>query len=148
MISLTEIACDQAANQKVVVFVHYRLDGGVGGPVNCSATTACGIKKNRAWVDDCTLKNAAVVRDILEESGVVLATFSGHDHAPIPAFTTSNGVMYFTHAALVEGPIGSSNAYSVVDVLDDCSVVVKGYGNASSVTHPGPAGCTIAKNGD
>jgi len=28
----------------------------------------CGQKNNRAWVDDCTLKNAAVVRDILESS--------------------------------------------------------------------------------
>ena len=51
----------------------------------------------------------------------------------------------FTHHGLVEGPIGTSNAYSVVDVLEDCSVVVKGYGNASSVTHPGPPGCTIGK---
>lgn len=31
-----------------------------------------------------TLKNAAVVRDILESSGVVLATFSGHDHVHNP----------------------------------------------------------------
>jgi hypothetical protein len=51
--------------------------------------------------------------------------------------------MYFTHAALVEGPRSNSNAYSVVDVMEDCSIVVKGYKNASSVTHPGPPGCTI-----
>jgi hypothetical protein len=77
--------------------------------------------------------------------GVVLATFSGHDHAPFPAYTVASGghPMYFTHAALVEGPRSNSNAYSVVDVMEDCSIVVKGYKNASSVTHPGPPGCTI-----
>ena len=81
---------------------------------------------------------------------MVLATFSGHDHAPIPPFSTSStgNVLYFTHSGLVEGirrpsdshrtairhpsdtqltgPIETSNAYSVVDVLADCSIVVKG----------------------
>lgn len=42
----------KAAEQKVIVFVHYRLDGGPAGPVNCTASTECGMKKNRAWVDD------------------------------------------------------------------------------------------------
>ena len=80
-----------------------------------------------------TLKNAAVVRDILENSGVVLATFSGHDHVPIPAYTVAAGghPLYFTHAGLVEGPRTTSNAYSVVDVMEDCTIVVKGYKNAS-----------------
>lgn len=42
----------KTAGEKVIVFVHYRLDGGPGGPVNCTANTECGMKKNRAWVDD------------------------------------------------------------------------------------------------
>jgi hypothetical protein len=42
----------KAAKQKVIVFVHYRLDGGPGGPVNCTAGTECGKTHNRAWVDD------------------------------------------------------------------------------------------------
>lgn len=42
----------KAAEQKVIVFIHYRLDGGPGGPVNCTASTECGMKNNRAWVDD------------------------------------------------------------------------------------------------
>ena len=38
---------------------------------------------NRAWVDDCSLQNAAVLRAVLERHpGLVLATFSGHDHVP------------------------------------------------------------------
>ena len=79
------------------------------------------------------MKNAAVVRDILESSGVVLATFSGHDHVPIPAYTIAAGghPLYFTHHGLVEGPMTTSNAYSVVDVMEDCTIVVKGYKNAS-----------------
>eukprot|EP01052_Picozoa_sp_SAG31_P046935 SAG31_NODE_9176_length_1320_cov_10.478296_2_plen_160_part_01 len=147
------------AHQKVIVFIHYRLDGGPGGPVNCTASTECGRKNNRAWVDDwfalsllilaapsrsvpalltealwhSTLKNAAVVRDVLEQSGVVLATFSGHDHVPIPPYTVAAAghPMYFTHAGLVEGPHSNSNAYSIVDVMEDCSIVVTGFQNAS-----------------
>ena len=54
------------------------------------------------------------------------------------------GVMYFTHHGLVEGSVADSNAYSVVDVLTDCSVVVRGFANASSAVHPGPPGCKLA----
>ncbi len=41
--------------------------------------------------------NAAVVRSVLEDSGIVLATFSGHDHAPKPDYTNHNGILHFTH---------------------------------------------------
>ena len=34
-----QLEAAKAAEQKVIVFVHYRLDGGPGGPVNCSAST-------------------------------------------------------------------------------------------------------------
>eukprot|EP00947_MAST-08B_sp_MAST-8B-sp1_P000463 g463.t1 len=145
-----ELDAAKAAGQKAIVFVHYRLDGGPTGIVDCGPDTPCGEKNNRAWVDDCTLKNAAVVRDIIEASGVVLATFSGHDHVPIPAYSVSSSgggnTLYFTHAGLVEGPISTSNAYSVVDVMDDCTVSVRGFGNATSVVHrAGGPGCTVGK---
>ena len=138
-----ELDAAKSAGQKAIVFVHYRLDGGPGGPVDCGPDTPCGKAKNRAWVDDCTLKNAAVVRDILESSGVVLATFSGHDHVPIPPSTVNNGVLYFTHSGLVEGPISTSNAYSTVDVLSDCTIAVRGFANATTLRHPGAAGCSL-----
>jgi hypothetical protein len=48
----------RASAQRVIVFIHYRLDGGPGGPVG----TGLGPSSvpNRAWVDECTLKNAPV----------------------------------------------------------------------------------------
>ena len=48
----------RASAQRVIVFIHYRLDGGPGGPVG----TGLGPTSvpNRAWVDECTLKNAPV----------------------------------------------------------------------------------------
>lgn len=135
-----------AFNQKVVVFVHNRLDGGPGGPVNCSNATKCGQLNNRAWVDDCTLENAAVVRDVLEaHSGLVLATFSGHDHVPHPPFSQERvgKPIYWTHAGMVEGYHNNSNAYSVVEIESDCTIVVRGFANATSARILGPHGCRI-----
>ena len=118
----------KARGQKAIVFVHYRLDGGMN---------------TSSWVESCTLDNAAVLRAVLEESGVVLATFSGHDHTPNPTHTISNGVLYFTHHAMVEGHFPESNAFSAVDVMSDCSVVVRGYVNATSLIYPGAPGCAV-----
>jgi hypothetical protein len=125
-----DLQAAKARGQKAVVFVHYRLDGGPG--MNASRT-----------VDTMSLDNAAVLRAVLEESGVVLATFSGHDHTPNPTHTISNGVLYFTHHAMVEGHFPESNAFSAVDVMSDCSVVVRGYVNATSLIYPGAPGCAV-----
>jgi hypothetical protein len=99
--------------------------------------------KKSGWVDDCTLKNAGVVRSVLEDSGIVLATFSGHDHKPVPDYTVHNGILYFTHKAMVEGSYPSSNAFSTIDILSDCSVRVVGYKNATSLNFTGIAGCEV-----
>jgi hypothetical protein len=140
----SELATAASLGQHVIVFVHYRLDGGPGGPVG----TGLGPTSvpSRAWVDDCTLQNAAVVRDILEKRpGLVLATFSGHDHVPLPPYTkqTVNSPLYFTHHALVEGSL-PHNAYSIVSVLSDCTIVVQGFVDAYNLTIAGPPGhnCT------
>ena len=131
-----------ALRQHVIVFVHYRVDGGPGGPVGKGLGPA--VVKSRAWVDDCSLQNAAVLRALLEtHPGLVLATFSGHDHVPIPVWTKETALtpMYFTHPAVVEGQLSEGhNAYSVVSVEDDCSIVVRGYGDATDVTVAGPPG--------
>ena len=50
---------------------------------------------------------------------------------------------YFTHAGMVEGSYPGSNAYSLVTVRADCSVVVGGYVNASSAVFQGPEACTL-----
>ena len=128
------------------MFIHYRLDGGPGGPVGTGLGTAAAA--NRAWVDDCTLENAAVVRGLLERHpGQVLATFSGHDHAPQPPWTQEavGRPCYFTHHGLVEGHLQNSNAYSVVRVrASDCAIEVQGYGNATTAAIPGPPNCSLA----
>jgi hypothetical protein len=128
-----DLATAKSNGQKAIVFIHYRLDGGLG-------------MNQSAWVDDCTLDNAGVLRAVLEESGIVLATFSGHDHAPKPDYTVHNGIFYFTHKAMVEGTFPASNAFSVIEVLDDCTVVVHGFKNATSANHSGAPGCTVRHN--
>jgi len=125
-----ELEMASTQKQKVIIFVHYRLDGGPG-------------MNSTAWIDTCTLDNALVVRNLLENSGVTLGTFSGHDHVPVPHYTLHNGILYWTHSAMVEGPYSSSNSYSVVEIREDCSINIQGYGNASSIVHPGPEGCTL-----
>ena len=140
---------DEAAanDQKVIMFVHYRLDGGPDGPVGAGLGPPFDDPKNRPWVDLCTLQNAADVRRILEtrHPGLVLAVFSGHDHKPDPPWTQldSNKPVYFTHAAMVEGSWPESNAYSIVSIDKTCSIEVQGYANARSARFPGPANCTL-----
>ena len=99
------------------MFIHYRLDGGPGGPVGTGLGSADAA--NRAWVDDCTLENADVVRALLERyPGQVLATFSGHDHVPKPPWTQEalGKPCYFTHRGLVEGLMGVPQG--VVDLAE------------------------------
>jgi len=126
----SQLSAAKAAGQKVVVFVHFRLDGGMGTGAEMS----------------CTLQNAAVVRAVLEsEPGLVLATFSGHDHAAKPSYTHFEGKpVYVTLKAMVEGSFEEGhNAYSVVSIMSDCSVVVRGYGDQPNITVPGPSGCNF-----
>ena len=140
-----ELRQAEAAKQRVIVFIHYRLDGGPGGPVG----TGLGphAVPDRAWVDDCTLSNAAVVRALLEQTpGLVLATFSGHDHAPKPQYTHAarGKPAYVTFAATVEGPWPASNAYSRVSILADCTIVVHGFGSGGyNATVAAPEGCAL-----
>ena len=99
-----------------------------------------------AWVDECTLDNARVVRDVLAAAGNVLATFSGHDHTPEPPLTVGDhNMLMFTHSAMVEGQFPSHNAYSVVTVFDNCTIEINGYGNATSHVHHGLSGCTVGR---
>lgn len=135
----------ETANQHVVIFVHYRLDGMDGGPVGTGLGPPLD-PKHRNYINDCSLDNSKDVRDLLEaKPGLVLATFSGHDHTPMPPWTkeTVDTPLYFTHAALVEGA-WPSNAYSKVSILSNCSIVVDGIGNlTTSVVVDGPQNCKL-----
>ena len=97
-----------ASVEPAIVFVHQQLDG------------------SGAYY----VKNAAQVREVLEKSGKVIAVLQGHRHEG--AFSTINGIPYFTFKALVEGAGPWNSSYSIVDVMPDLSVRVLGYRNAES----------------
>jgi len=92
----------------VVVFIHQLLDG--SGAVY--------------------VKNAADVREILENSGKILAVFQGHHH--VGAYSQISGIHYYTLIATVEGQGAESNSYAIVEVPPDLNTVVTGYRKAKS----------------
>lgn len=99
----------QATDKKTIVFVHQRLDYETG---------STGIK------------NAPEVREILEQSGKVLAVFQGHEHGG--AYKSINGIHYCTLQAVVESSGLENNAYSLVHIRIDGSIEIKGFGKQKS----------------
>ena len=93
----------KAARAKTIVFVHQRLD------------------ESRHH----SVKNAAQVRQVLQDSGKVLAVFQGHshrnDHQEIA------GIHYCVVAAMVEGSGAQNNSYATVDILADDAIRIHGY---------------------
>jgi alkaline phosphatase len=93
----------KAAKGKAVVFIHQRLD-----------------------VDNhYGVKNAPAVRQVLEDSGKVLAVFQGHNH--INDHKVIGGIHYVTLVAMVEGSGAKNNGYSSMDVFEDGSLRVTGF---------------------
>jgi predicted phosphodiesterase len=76
------------------------------------------------------VKNAAEVRQVLEQSGKVLAVFQGHFHEG--SYSRIKGIHYYTLKALVEGSGPENNSYVVVEVLPDMSIIITGYRKAVS----------------
>jgi predicted phosphodiesterase len=97
-----------ASLEPVIVFVHQQLDG------------------SGAYY----VKNAAQVREVLEKSGKVIAVLQGHRHEG--AFSTINGIPYFTFKGLIEGAGPWNSSYSIVDVMPDLEIRVLGYRQAES----------------
>ena len=62
--------------------------------------------------EDHTVKNADVVREILESDGQVIAVFSGHDHRGEVSIV--NNIHYF----VLEGNVGMSRDWSVVSATN------------------------------
>jgi predicted MPP superfamily phosphohydrolase len=98
----------QASAGPVIVLVHQQLDG----------------------TGDYYVKNAAEVRAVLEKSGTVIAVLQGHRHEG--AFSTINGIPYFTVRGLVEGAGMWNSAYAIVDVMPDLEVRVWGHRRAET----------------
>jgi len=97
-----------AAEKPVLAFIHQELKG-----------------KNED-----TVKNAVQVRQILQESGKVLAVFQGHYHAG--GYSLVEGIHYYTLKAMIEGSGESNNSYAIVEVYDDNTISISGYRRAVS----------------
>lgn len=95
-----------ASRGAVIVLVHQLLDG--TGPHY--------------------VKNAAEVRQIIEQSGRVLAVFQGHRHDG--GYSRIEGIHYYTLKAVVEGPGPENNSYAIVEVKPDMSITITGYRKA------------------
>lgn len=95
-----------SSSKPAIVFIHQQLD----------VTTSTGVK------------NAAKIRQVLQESKRALAVFQGHHHAG--HYSNIEGVHYYTLKAMVDGSGDTNNSYAVVDVYDDYSIVITGYRRA------------------
>lgn len=91
------------ASGPVIIFAHQRLD----------------LDKAHA------AQNAAKVRSLLEKSGKVLAVFQGHSHKN--EYQQIADIHYTTLVAMVEGSGAENNGYSMLDVLADGSLRLKGF---------------------
>jgi len=87
----------------VVVFAHQRLD--VAGKH--------------------TVRNAETVRTILEQHGRTLAVFQGHSHKN--DYQQIRGIHYVTLAAMIEGSGTENSGYSLLDVMPDRSLRLRGF---------------------
>ena len=113
-----------AAHAPVIGFVHQLLDG-TGDPY---------------------IKNAAEVRQVLEESGKVLAVFQGHYHRG--QYQDIHGINYYTLKAQVEGQGDDNNAYATVEIRSDLGAIVTGHRKAVSTQLTGsPAAHTVESAG-
>ena len=105
-----------AARRGAIVFIHQLLDG----------------------TGSHYVKNAAVVRQVLEESGKVPAVFQGHQHSG--GYSRIEEIHYYTLKAMVESPGEENNSYAIVEVRPDHSITVTGYRKAiSKQLTPAPA---------
>lgn len=71
------------------------------------------------------VQNAAEVRSLLEKSGKVLAVFQGHSHKN--DYQQIASIHYTTLVAMVEGSGAENNGYTMLDVLADGSLRLKGF---------------------
>jgi predicted phosphodiesterase len=97
-----------AARRPTIVFAHQRLDD--AGPH--------------------AVRNAPLVRSILEESGRVVAVFQGHSHRN--DYQDIGGIHYTTLVAMVEGAGEEDNGYSVLEIRGDGLLRLSGFRRQSS----------------
>jgi len=102
---------DDLAQNKlpVIVFIHQMLDD------------SKNVKQ--------AVRNAAEVRQILEQSGNVRCVFQGHVHEE--RYNLINGIHYCSVNAVVDGDGPENSAYTIVDVYKDGSLKLDGFRRAT-----------------
>ena len=91
----------------VVIFVHQMLDSFT------DVTTKVFVR------------NAAQVREILENHPQVLAVFQGHHHPG--HYSVRNGIHYFTLKGMIEKGWPQHNSYAIVEIQPDGNMILDGY---------------------
>lgn len=99
-----------------IVFVHQNLD------------------ESESKEHNCNVQNAAEVRRILEQSEKVLCVFQGHIHKEI--YNYINGIHYYSVNAVVDGDGPENNAYQIVTIYKNGSLIVDGFRRASYRSFP------------
>lgn len=77
-----------------------------------------------------TIRNAPAARQILEQSGKVLAVIQGHHHEN--SLAVINDIPYLVMRAVVEGPGVDNHAFSLVDIHPDHSILINGFGTQAN----------------
>jgi len=80
-----------------------------------------------------TIKNAAMIRSVLEKSNKVKCVFHGHEHSG--GYEQINGIHYYTLKGMIEGNFPESNSFAKV-TLEKKQILIRGYGNAVTLTLP------------
>lgn len=71
------------------------------------------------------VKNAAEVRQVLENSNRVLAVFHGHQHGG--GYHQINGIHYYTLKAVVENSGSENNSYAILEIEENGDLMLNGY---------------------
>ena len=76
-----------------------------------------------------SVRNAADIRHVLEQSGKVLCVFQGHVHEE--RYSLINNIHYYSVNAVVDGDGPENNSYEIVDIYNDGSLKINGYRRAT-----------------
>jgi alkaline phosphatase len=103
-----------AQGRSMIVFCHGNLDD----------------RRQDERTDPHVVRNAGVVRSVLERAGNVRAVLQAHYHPGMR--TTIHGIPYVGLAAMVEGPGLENNAYAIVSLYENGDLCVEGFGRQDS----------------
>ncbi len=99
----------ERATQPTIVMVHQRLD----------------LDRDDELGKSYAVKNAAQIRQILEQSGKVSLVLQGHSHEN--AYRQIKGIHYCVLRAVVEGAGLASSGYALLDLFADGSLRIQGF---------------------